>query len=310
MKKKISVIILLFLFIIAAVFYIDATIIEPKRLHVRYETLSNELIPEQMDDVTILYFSDIHFGKYVDEERFKQIIDSINQLVPDVIIFGGDIFDEPALSYPNAQMQNKTIELLSSLNAPLGKFAILGDSDTQNDMIKQRVIEILNESEFEVLNNQCIKLRNGKTQSINLVGISSSDTDSAFIDSTFDSVSSNEYTIAVVHDPSLADNLSSNSIHLLLGAHTMGGQLNIPFFRLKINRQAKYIKGKHKINSMLLDITSGTGLTQFHARLFSDSEIVFYRLKHVDVANSSITNDTENNSEITENQSSDNSNTQ
>lgn len=281
MKKKIYLIILLLLFIFGAVFYIDATMIEPNRLNIRYETLESSTIPEQLDGIKIVFFSDIHFGSLVDDKRFEQIIDSINHLNPDVILFGGDLFDDPSLSYPSAQMQNTAIEYLSSLKAPLGKFAVLGDYDTQNQMIHDRVIAILNESEFEVLNNQCIKLRNGKTQSINLVGISNLNTDSASLDSAFDSVSVNEYTIAVAHDPALIDSLSNKSIDRLLAAHTMGGQLNLPFFRLKINQNAKYIKGKVQINSTLLDITSGCGLTQYHARLFSNSEIVLYRLSSI-----------------------------
>ncbi len=284
MKKKIYLIALLLLFILGAVFYIDATMIEPTRLNIRYESLESSAIPEQLDGIKIAYFSDIHYGSLMDEDQFKQIIDSINRLNPDVIIFGGDLFDDPSLSYPNAKMQNTVIESLSSLKAPLGKFAVLGDYDTQNQMIHDRVINILNECEFEVLNNQCIKLRNGKTQSINLVGISSLDTDTASVSSAFDSVSASEYTIAVVHNPDLIDNFSNKSIDRLLAAHTMGGQLNIPFFRLKINQNAKYIKGKHQINSILLDITSGCGLTQYHARLFSSAEVVLYRLKSVDAA--------------------------
>lgn len=302
MKKKIYLITLLLLFILGAVLYIDATMIEPKRLNIRYETLESSSVPEQLDDIKILYFSDIHYGILVDDERFKQISEAINQLNPDVIIFGGDLFDDPSIVYPNAKMQNTAIENLSSLKAPLGKFAVLGDYDTQNQMIQDRVTAILNECEFEVLNNHCIKLRNGKTQSINLVGISSNASDSSSINSAFDSVSANEYTLAVAHDPILIDSLSSKSIDRLLAGHTMGGQLNLPFFRLKINQNAKYIKGKHQINSILLDITSGCGLDQYHARLFSGAEIVLYRLKSVQAAKPS----TDENSENSENTSSEN----
>ena len=70
----------------------DALFLAPKRLNVRQETIRNEKIPESLDNMRICYFTDLDYGLFVDEERLSEIVETINEVGADVVIFGGDLY--------------------------------------------------------------------------------------------------------------------------------------------------------------------------------------------------------------------------
>ena len=105
----------------------DAFNIAPKRYATRHETLSDEKIPRQLDDINILFFSDLEYGTFMNEERLNNLVDTINNISPDVIIFGGDLYDQEAIA--NADSNTILTNAFKSMDAPLGKYAVYGDND-------------------------------------------------------------------------------------------------------------------------------------------------------------------------------------
>lgn len=64
------------------------------------------------------------------------MIDKLNTTGADVVIFGGDMFSNPQTKAPDSQMSKDLTTILKSIDAPLGKFAVLGDEDRR--MTRQR----------------------------------------------------------------------------------------------------------------------------------------------------------------------------
>ena len=173
--KKILIRILLILVLISGIglsLYYDAWYAAPSRYGIRYETLSSVFIPDQMDNVSILFFSDLDYNRFMNKERLEKLTAEINQLSPDVIIFGGDLFDQDPDPITEATAQ-EIIECLSSLHAPLGKFAVYGDFDYRNQETPEYVRYILYESDFELLINQSVLLRNYGSGSVTITGLDS-----------------------------------------------------------------------------------------------------------------------------------------
>ena len=100
----------------------DALFLAPKRLNVRQETIRNEKIPESLDNMRICYFTDLDYGLFVDEERLSEIVETINEVGADVVIFGGDLYEDTVL--PDEAGNTALIHALSSIEAPYGKFAV------------------------------------------------------------------------------------------------------------------------------------------------------------------------------------------
>lgn len=274
-----------FLFVVAVlvmlmIYY--SLFIAVKQTSVRYETLSSTKIPKVMDNVKIAYFTDLEYGFSIDEERFSSIIDMLNYNGPDVVIFGGDLFDDASKA---SEEDIKTVtELLKSIDAPLGKFAVLGERDCKNEDIKKQMTEILLEADFEILNNRSLHIRNGTNSGIVIIGVDPLINGEPNIEQATAKISEEEYNILVTHCPDLfaQDGFPYTSIALGIAGHSHGSQINIPFLGpyTYVEGANKYPLGKYQINNMELQVSSGVGTTNINARLFSSSEIVIYRLQH------------------------------
>lgn len=274
-----------FLFVVAVlvmlmIYY--SLFIAVKQTSVRYETLSSTKIPKVMDNVKIAYFTDLEYGFSIDKERFSSIIDMLNYNGPDVVIFGGDLFDDASKA---SEEDIKTVtELLKSIDAPLGKFAVLGERDCKNEDIKKQMTEILLEADFEILNNRSLHIRNGTNSGIVIIGVDPLINGEPNIEQATAKISEEEYNILVTHCPDLfaQDGFPYTSIALGIAGHSHGSQINIPLLGpyTYVEGANKYPLGKYQINNMELQVSSGVGTTNINARLFSSSEIVIYRLQH------------------------------
>ena len=279
-KTKKILIVLISVILILSLCFLHAVMIAPKQLHVRNETLVSTKIPSSMDGFKIVFFSDVHFNAYVDEERFEAIVDLINYQNPDVVLFGGDLFDHPANNMPDEAVQNTALKLLSSIQAEKGKFAVLGNHDLESISTEEMVEEILYDAGFEVLNNRSLRLRNGSSGSIVLTGLESGLLGSPDTETPFESIKSDDYSIVLCHTPDTALTLSTSKADLFLAGHGHGGQVYIPVIGALYRPEGaeEYYRGTHELDNMTLDITSGCGTTKADVRFLSNAEIVVYTL--------------------------------
>ena len=286
-KKKIIIIIfsvLILTSLFGATLYYDSYFTAPSRFQVRYEILRSMFIPDQMDDVKILFFSDLDYGTFMDEKRMDKLCSRINELRPDIILFGGDLIDQssPTLNEATAVM---LCEKLYNLQAPLGKFAVLGDFDCRSPEETELIRQVLFESEFELLENRSIILRNNGNESITLTGVDNGMNGVPDITSAFANVSRASYNIVLCHTPDMAEYMPVDLTDYMLSGHSHGGQAYWGIGALYTPGMAEiYFRGKHLIDDLYtLDISNGTGTTIEDVRFLSNAEIVLYRLKHIGV---------------------------
>ncbi len=285
MSKTLKKIIILFLFLVAVMgtLYYDATVVAPSRFVIRYETFRSNKIPPQLNDVTLLFFSDVHYDHFMDEVRFEKLITLIEKASPDVIVFLGDLlYTDSTLqsSEEISTLQNQ----LNRLEAPLGKFAILGDTDLQSFSRKELVSSLLQNSGFEIITNQAIHIRNKGAESISLVGMDSLLNGTPLIQDTFSSVSSNLFTLVIAHEPDLIEQLPTNLIDLQVSGHSLGGQVFFPLLgpTKTFEGAQRYQRGKYTVASTRLDITNGVGTLDEDIRFLTNAEVVLYTLKRIE----------------------------
>ncbi len=258
----------------------DSFNLAPSRFMIRYESLENPRIPEQMDGISILFFSDLEYGTFMDEERFARFVDMVNIAAPDIVVFGGDLYDENALVTEESNVA--VTSLLKSINAPLGKFAVLGDNDHASEEKTESIRQTLLAADFELLENKVANLRNKGSQGIVLVGLDSEYKGSLDIDTAYSSVSRTTYTITVCHTPDTADRVPADITDYFLAGHSHGGQAYFYFMSFYTPSHAtKYLRGKHEVNNFILDITNGVGTSWEDVRFLAGAEAVMYRLHHV-----------------------------
>lgn len=250
--------------------------INPNNLQINYSTLSSNKIPKEMNDVSIVYFTDLQFGKYQNEERTKKVFDKIKYLDPDIIIFGGDLYDTSATI--TLETNNLLTKYFTDIHAPLGKFAILGEKDIRDESRINTVKTIFSNSQFEIIKDTNVHLGNQSKLGVRLIGLSPNPN----YKKAFNGINSKEFNILLSHKPDAFNNpiLETKSISYGMAGHSHGTQITFP-----IKGGYQTIKGAKVINctnkktlSFPYIISSGVGCTNINARLNATPSIEYYLL--------------------------------
>ncbi len=247
------------------------------QLDVNYLNLKSTLIPENLNDKTIVYFSDLQYGKFENKERTKKVFNEIKALNPDLLIFGGDLFDtDTSLNTKNVEfIQN----CLSSIEAPLGKYAVWGEKDLLDDSRKDSIAEIYKNAQIEVLDNKQVSIANQSKTSIYLIGITSS----KGIKEATSHCSNKTYNLLVSHKPDclVSEQLVSCSISYAFAGHAHATQINYPIlgaYRKEKGSMKLNVNTKKRL-SFPYTLSNGVGTTHVDVRYRSKPEIHYITLK-------------------------------
>ncbi len=110
-------------------------------LQVTRKELRIPRLPPEWDGLTILHLSDLHLAGHLPAEYYRCVVEISCQMHPDMIALTGDVLDYP-------QFLPWVPEIFSSLTAPNGKYAILGNHDLRVGDLES-VRNVLGEAGFK-----------------------------------------------------------------------------------------------------------------------------------------------------------------
>ena len=278
MKKILTVLLILLIIIMSILVY--GRFIGTTGLKTNEYTIKNNNIDTSYNNLKILHFSDTHYKKVITNKRIKELIEEINMLEPDIIVFTGDLLDK---DYElNSKDTEFLISELSKLESKYGKYAVIGDNDyLKEDEIKNIYIQ----SNFTLLNNSYTIIKNENNKSILLAGTNSYINKEANINKiTKDIKEENiEYKILLMHEPDYIEKVldTDYEFNLILAGHSLNGSINIPFIKkLLLEKKAtKYYKNYYKLDNTEFYISNGIGVSNINFRLFNHPSINLYKLK-------------------------------
>lgn len=280
MKKITKVLGIIVIILVLVIFLlVDSFFVAPARFVTRKETITDEKIPEQLNNMNILFFSDLKYGIFMNEERLNKLVETINNSGADVVIFGGDIYGDDVTV--TEEMNSIISTAFSNIKAKYGKFAVYGDIDDSSEVMKNAVNQIYSDSDFEVMQNTSYQIHKNGSQFITLVGLDNGVDGIKDISGAYANVSQNSYVFAVCHTPDTANEVPTDLTDYFLAGHSLGGQANFFFSSMYEPTYAvKYLRGIHTIdNAFTLDITNGTGTVKQDVRFLQPAEVVVYTLK-------------------------------
>ncbi len=200
----------------AVLFFFIYIHIEPHFLTVRHLEIA---VPEEcreFDGKKIVFFSDIHHGPDFSVKRIKNLVKTVNELNPDIILAGGDYVSGSAYI-------EECFGELKELKAPLGKFGVLGNHDHWDDAIKTR--ECMKNSGIKNIDNSSEWIESGGAR-IKIGGVGDLWTDFQDVEKTSSGTTEKDFVILISHNPDYAEKLgeAGGVIDLMLSGHTHGGQ--------------------------------------------------------------------------------------
>ncbi len=275
MKKLIVILVCFFVFCLSV--FLIARFVGTSGLKIK-EYMISENVTDNFNGLKIVHFTDIHYGMTTGYEDLKEIVDKINFIKPDVIIFTGDF--EDSVNSITTEEKERIINVLKELKCTLGKYAVNGNHDSQI------FEEVMTRSGFTLLNNSYELIYNKDNSPILIAGVSSNILDTTSMDdkllSVYEYINSVEigFKILLMHEPDFIDNVKTDYFNLVLAGHSHGGQIKLPIFGsvIKAFGAKKYDEDYYKVNNMDLYISSGIGTSKIKLRLFNKPSINFYRI--------------------------------
>ncbi len=247
----------------------------------------------------IVQLSDMHLGSWASMRSMHELIDIINKLKPDLIVFTGDLVN---YATPEAYRFKKS---LSQLKAKDGIYAILGNHDygdyTHWDSKEakaknlQNLVDFYQDIRWNLLRNNAVHIQKGQDSFV-LAGVENWGNALRFpkygdLNKTFENIdNTNKATILLSHDPSHweAQVLKfEKQIDLMLAGHTHGMQFGVEIPGIKWS-PAKWIykqwgglyKQKNALgNDGLLYVNRGIGSIGYPGRVGILPEITLIALE-------------------------------
>lgn len=257
----------------------------------KYEMDFDDL-PKSFDGFKITHISDIHSGSLDNIEKVKYGIDLINQQQSDVILFTGDLVNN------KSNELEKWKDIFKLMEAPLGKFSILGNHDygdyydwkSKDEKINdfKKFMDYQENMGFKLLMNESIYLEKNE-EKIAILG--SENWGRGFkkegdLDKMISKINKDDFKILMTHDPSHWEEKVLNHksrFQLTLSGHTHGMQFGIEIPGLikwsPVKWRYKQWAGIYKKDKKFLNVNRGFGYLAYPGRLGIYPEISVITLR-------------------------------
>lgn len=274
-KSKKIIKILFFIIFILIIILLYSRFIGTKGLKVKEYKIVNENFTDNFYGLKIVHITDLHYGNTTNNSDLKKIVDKVNLIKPDIIVFTGDLLDK--------ELNNEELEefksTLNNMKSNIKKYAVNGNHD-------ENFSEILKETGFTDLNNNYDSLYNSNNSVILFSGINTNDDINDAIKNINNFLSDEQdtnniiYKIMLMHEPDKILDFDYNNYDLILAGHSHNGQITIPFIGslYKPNGSKKYYKDYYELEGTKLYISGGIGTSTLKLRLFNKPSINLYRL--------------------------------
>lgn len=254
--------------------------------------LSFKDLPEAFDGFTITQITDIHSGSFDNKEKIQYGVDLINEQKSDVILFTGDIVNNFATE------MDEWIPMFKKLEAPRGKFSILGNHDYGD--YSQWKTEEAKEANFKAIKdihpkigfdlmlneNRYIEKDGEKIALIGVENWGKGFNQAGDLKKASEGINKEDFKVLLSHDPTHWEYKVKEddfNYQLTLSGHTHGLQFGIEipgFFRWSPSQYVyKQWAGLYKEFDRYINVNRGFGYHAFPGRVGIWPEITVIELK-------------------------------
>lgn len=256
---------------------------ETYRIEVKKFTVTSPDVPAAFDGTRIVLLTDIHRGWFFPQDRVRKLVERVNALQSDLVLLGGDYV------YANTDYEASCFAELARLQAPLGRFAVLGNHDygtygrgkRDGEIDPTPAIEAIRGAGITLLDNQAEWVDKAGAR-IRVGGVGDVKEDTPQYAPTVEGTGAGDFVILVSHNPDYAEELPVGAVDLTLSGHTHGGQITFfglwaPFVPSEYGQ--KYRTGLVVTGATTVIVSNGIGTIFPPIRLFARPQIVEITLR-------------------------------
>ncbi|HUP65339.1 MAG TPA: metallophosphoesterase [Thermoanaerobaculia bacterium] len=237
----------------------------------RHELEIEDLAPE-LDGFRIAFLTDTHVASFMRRPFYRECVERVRAEQPDVVLLGGDFVsfhrDIPLM----AEL------LLPGLEAREGVFAVLGNHDYWAG--PEEIQSVMSEGGVQFLINRSVTIRRGRG-SIAIVGIDEMYRGDPDVDSALEGIDDSCPRIVLSHHPDVIALLHGHRVDLMVGGHTHGGQIRLPWFGAIVvpsKHEGRYASGFHLERRIRMYVSRGLGAVP-PIRILCPPEIAVFTLR-------------------------------
>lgn len=222
--------------------------------------------PRGAPPIRVGFASDLHAGPTTDDRLLEEAVDALARSRPDLVLFGGDFV------FLDASRIEALATRLGRIDAPLGRFAVLGNHDLWAD--DAAIVSALERNGIRVLVNETVALP-APYETVTITGLDDPWTGIAADGRALDDAG--DVRIVLVHAPSALLRLDGARFDLMLCGHTHGGHVALPGGVPIVSvgpLSRRYPHGPHDVGrGRKLVVSRGVGATEMPFRLNADPDV-------------------------------------
>lgn len=231
-------------------------------------------LPAGLEGFTIVQITDIHVGPTIKRGYVQAIVDAVNAIEPDMVAITGDVVDGSV-----STLAEHTAPL-AQLRARRGIYMVTGNHEYYSGV--QAWVQAFRQMGMHVLINEHVTfLHQGAT--VVVAGVTDYNAGTVFAEHASDPVAAMAgapaqagLRLLLAHQPRSAAQAERVGYDLQLSGHTHGGQFFPWGFFVRL--QQPFTAGLHRLGSMWVYTSRGTGYWGPPKRLGAPSEITCLRL--------------------------------
>ncbi len=270
-RRRLAILGVVVLLLLLAYPFAEARFPRTEKVLLRAEDLSADA-----NHLHIVFVSDIHYGFWFSDTDLNNLINTINSLKPDIVLFGG--------GYGADNLSALTFfRKLPGIHARYAIYGVVGDSDRgETDYELEHLTDAMRNAGVIPLVNEVATVRVGNA-SLRIAGLDDPVRGSPDIKGVSAKVSAEEYVVLLAHSPSVVPDahLATDQngrigwFDLGLFGHTHGGQMLFFSDWLGFGDDVpdRYRSGWLTENRANILVSRGVGTKTIPARLFCSPQI-------------------------------------
>ncbi len=244
--------------------------VEHVEVHLRFRGLAPGL-----DGLRIGHITDLHYGAKT--PHLEDLLDWARQERPDLWAVTGDL-------YESRRGERALRELMASLTAPLGVYAVTGNNAHRVFARSGGPEEAMRSLGARVLSNECRVVERGGARLV-VAGVTDSSRHRDDLSAALRDVPQEaDFTLLLAHSPDIAFSAAEAGVPLAIVGHTHGGQIRLPGLgaltaRLRTRGCGRRMAaGPFQVRDTLCYVSRGIGCSLLPVRILCPPEVTTFIL--------------------------------
>lgn len=220
---------------------------------------------EGLKPLRVGFVSDLHAGPTTHPDLVREAIARVRDLGCDLVLLGGDYV------YLDASQLGVVAEELATIDAPLGRFGVMGNHDLWAD--DRAIVQRLERAGIRMLVNEAATLP-APYDFVSVCGMDDPWTGIRAPRKAFESA--RDVRIVLVHSPRALELIGDERFDVMVCGHTHGGHIALPGPTpiVTVGGRAHQF-GRHDVGrGRTLVVSRGVGATEVPLRTFADPDVL------------------------------------